>query len=79
MEGLNLMDFGKYPIIIGYPGINEVVPLSCDNNRYDSINLIYENYALDIDNNWIYFGDFEGTHRIHLDGTGKETITLEYL
>jgi hypothetical protein len=78
MEGLDSAGFGDYPIIFGYPGNNNKAPEPCNDSRYGFIQDIYDNYALDIENNWIYYSSTDGTHRVHLNATGKETITSDY-
>lgn len=73
--GLDDLGYGDLKIIVGYPGGSEGTPEDCTDNRYDFLKDIYENYALDIDNKWIYYSNDQGIHRIRLDGTGEELLT----
>ncbi|MHB8131446.1 MAG: transglutaminase domain-containing protein, partial [Mobilitalea sp.] len=77
MAGLDSMGFGDFPIIVGYPGDNPITPEPATDTRYDFYQSIYENYALDIENDWIYYYD-RGIYRSHLDGTGKELIDKQF-
>lgn len=77
MEGLNNQGYGDQKIIVGYPGGLEETPKDSMDNRYDFLKDIYDNYALDIDHDWIYYSTAQGIHRIHLDGTGEELVTTE--
>ena len=78
MDGLNSAGFGDYKIIEGYPGDKEVEPETCTDNRYDFLKDIYDDYTLDIDNEWIYYSDNDGIYRIHFDGTGKESLLQQF-
>jgi hypothetical protein len=76
--GLDNLGYGDSKSIVGYPGGSEETPEDCTDNRYDFLKDIYENYALDIDNKWIYYSTYsndQGIHRIRLDGTGEELVT----
>jgi len=75
--GLDDLGYGDSKIIVGYPGGSEKTPEECTDNRYKFLKDIYENYALDIDNKWIYYSNNQGIHRIRLDGTGEELVTPE--
>jgi len=79
MKGLTDLGFGKLDIIEGYPGGACVKPQPCTNNQYEFLKDIYDNYALDIENNWIYYTSNTETNRIHLDGTGKETLLKQFV
>ncbi len=77
MEGLDHLGYGDQKIIVGYPGGLEETPKDSADNRYDFLRNIYNNYALDIDHDWIYYSDAQGIRRIHLDGTGEELVISE--
>ncbi len=78
MDGLNSMGYGDYKMIEGYPGEGAVEPEPCTDSGYDFMKDIYDGYVLDIPHNWIYYSDNDGIYRIHLDGTGKETLLQQF-
>ena len=78
MEGLNNMGFGEQAIYEGYLNIYRSTPAPCTDQRYRFVKDIYKNYALDIENESIYYTDSEGLQRIGLDGTGKQLIFDQY-
>lgn len=74
MAGLNNMGFGDYPIIVGYPRNNPITPNSAIDHDFKLYNDIFNNFSLDIDDEYVYFTDYIGINRVKLDGTEKELI-----
>ena len=67
--------FGGYKIIEGYPGENTVEPLPATDKRFKAYYDLYYEYALDIENNWVYYSNEEGIKRMALDTKGLETVS----
>lgn len=67
--------FGGYTVIEGYPGDTTTKPLPAANKRFKAYYDFHYEYALDIDNNWIYYSDEDGIKRMTLDSKGLETVS----
>lgn len=65
----------KYPIIEGYPRVNPDKPLFASDKSYKAFYNIYNEYALDIENNWIYYSNEKGIKRMTLDGTMLKSVS----
>lgn len=76
MEGIQMMGFGDQEIYRGFINKSDYEP--CTNSKYDFLQYIYQNYALDIDNGYIYYSIGDSVVRIGLDATGQETIFDQY-
>jgi hypothetical protein len=74
-EGLTNAGLNDDPAIVGFPRDNPVSPAPVTDNRYQFLSDMYGNYALDIDNGWIYYSTMENIERMKLDGTGRETVS----
>lgn len=74
MAGLNNMGFGDYPIIVGYSRNNPITPSPMIDHDFKFYNDIYNNFSLDIEQEYVYFTDSIGINRVNLDGTEKELI-----
>lgn len=77
METLASNGFAQYESISGYPRENPDVPLPCTDARYGPLAQAYGTYALDIENNWLYYTNDAGIQRMRLDGTQAETVSPE--
>ena len=77
MATLTLNGIAQYGSISGYPRENSAVPLPCTDARYGPLAQAYGTYALDIENNWLYYTNDAGIQRMRLDGTQAETVSPE--
>jgi hypothetical protein len=76
--GLDNQGFGEYEIIKGYPRMNPEKPIPATDKTFSVFNNIYGSYALDIENNLIYYSDEEGIKRMTLEGKGQEMVEQLY-
>ncbi len=74
MAGLERAGFGEFKIIEGYPRANPSIPKPITDSRYGWLKDIGSNYAIDIENNWIYYSDDKGIQRISFDGSQATTV-----
>lgn len=73
--GLANSGFGGYPSIKGYFRENPEKPAPAEDNTFKVFNELYYEYALDIENNKVYYYDGEGIKRMNLDGKELETVS----
>lgn len=73
-QGLINAGFGGEDIIVGYPRENPQKPDSCIDTRFEIFRNIYDNYDLDIENNWIYYTLDSILYRVQLDGSKQEEL-----
>jgi hypothetical protein len=74
MTGLNNIGFGEFEIIEGYPRLNPTTPEPVVNQDFSFYSEIYNNFSLDIEQEYVYFTDTTGINRVKLDGTEKELL-----
>lgn len=67
--------FGGYTIIEGYPGDTTTEPLPATDKRFKAYYDLHYDYALDIENNRVYYSNEEGIKRMTLDSKGLETVS----
>lgn len=74
-RGLDNNGFSGYPIIEGYPRDKLVKPLPAKDKRFNAYNEFYYEYALDIENNLIYYSNEEGIKSMTLDSKELRTVS----
>lgn len=67
--------FGGYTIIEGFPRMNPVKPLPATDKEFKAYYDLYFEYALDIENDRVYYYDGEGIKRMTLDGKELEIVS----
>lgn len=73
--GLDNMGFGGYPVIKGYSRDNPVRPQPAVNKDFKMFYDLYFEYALDTENNRVYYYDGEGIKRMTLEGKELEMVS----
>lgn len=64
-----------FPIIEGYPQETLIKPLPATDKRFKAYYGFYNEYALDIENNLIYYSNEDGIKRMELDSKKLETVS----
>ena len=67
--------FGGYEIIKGFPRMNSVKPLPATDKDFKAYYDLYFEYALDIENDRVYYYDGEGIKRMTLAGEELEIVS----
>lgn len=67
--------FGGYEIIKGFPRMNPVKPLPATDKDFKPYYDLYFEYALDIENDRVYYYDGEGIKRMTLGGKEQEIVS----
>ena len=73
--GLEAQGYGQYPIIEGYPRQDPQAPEPATDKSFAVYYDFNYEYALDVENNAVYYSDDTGIREMSLDGKNQKTLS----